>query len=335
MLVSEIMLQQTRAEVVTRRYPQFLERFPSLEVLAAAEEEQVVAAWSGLGYYRRARALHAAARAIAAAGEWPCTAATLEQLPGVGPYTAAAVASIAFDEPVVVVDGNVARVAARLSAEEGDPKRRRVARRLRQTAAAWLSPGRPGDSNQALMELGATVCKPRPLCEECPLQASCVARSRGVAESLPVSTKKVPPSERNWRLALIREGGQVWLERRSATEVWLPDMFELPWVDIDGPALAAATADRLHEKYGLSVRLETELARVRHAIGLRAILAEVWSAHFETGAAVATAEGRGRWVDPTQLEQLATSSLVGKALSAAERPTQATRLSKAASEAST
>ncbi len=332
-LVSEIMLQQTRAAVVAKRYPQFLDRFPSVEALAVADEEEVLVAWSGLGYYRRARSLHAAAEAIVSTGEWPQTAAELERLPGVGPYTAAAVASIAFDEPVVVVDGNVRRVAARLIAEEGDPNHRRAAQRLRDAAAAWVSQTRPGDSNQALMELGATVCKPRPLCCECPLTASCVARSNGVAENFPVAAKRSPPIELRWRLAVIREQGQLWLERRIDTAAWLPGMFELPWVDANAASHDASDA-HYRQKYGRAIHLETELAEVKHTIGRRAIVAEVWSAHFDTAAAGTVAESRGRWVKLEQFEQLPTSSLVGKALAAAGCSVQPRREPNAASEAS-
>jgi len=160
-LVSEVMLQQTRVAVVVERYGRFLRQFPTVEHLARAHEQTVLAAWSGLGYYRRARALRAAAKQIARLGGFPRNAAQLAELPGVGRYTSAAVASIAFDEPVPVVDGNVQRVFERLF------KGRLSGEQYWQTAALLLDAARPGDFNQAMMELGALVCLPaRPLCEK-------------------------------------------------------------------------------------------------------------------------------------------------------------------------
>src|SRR5690242_4964089 len=162
-LVSEIMLQQTRVAVVQQRYPAFLSRFPTINALARAREESVLAAWSGLGYYRRARSLHAAANKITQQGKFPQSAAELQELPGIGRYTASAVASIAFGEPVAVVDGNVKRVLDRI-----------FGGRLREeeywtTAGKLIDPLQPGDFNQAMMELGATICLPggEPRCTEC------------------------------------------------------------------------------------------------------------------------------------------------------------------------
>ncbi|MGH9579251.1 MAG: A/G-specific adenine glycosylase, partial [Terriglobales bacterium] len=173
--VSEIMLQQTRVPAVLRHYHEFLRRFPSVQRLAAARPESVLAAWSGLGYYRRARSLHAAARVIVRerSGRFPHRAQDWRALPGVGRYTAAAIASIAFDEPVAVVDGNVERVLSRLPGG----RRRLAASAIWESAGALLSRSRPGDFNQAMMELGATVCLPQaPKCGECPLASWCKAR---------------------------------------------------------------------------------------------------------------------------------------------------------------
>ena len=171
--LSEVMLQQTRVGAVLEHYRRFLQRFPTVQKLAAAREASVLAAWSGLGYYRRARMLHAAAKAITKkhAGKIPDTVAGLRDLPGIGRYTAAAIASIAFNVPAAVVDGNVERVLGRVSGAglaEGD---------LWQTAEDLLSHDRPGDFNQAMMELGATVCLPRqPLCLACPVRDLCATR---------------------------------------------------------------------------------------------------------------------------------------------------------------
>lgn len=171
--LSEIMLQQTRVAAVISHYREFLRRFPTVERLAAARESSVLAAWSGLGYYRRARMLHAAAKCIAGElhGEFPRTADGLKQLPGIGRYTAAAVASIAFGEPVAVVDGNVERALSRFFASDLSQQK------IWQSAETLLDRSRPGDFNQAMMELGATVCTPRtPSCLTCPVMDLCATR---------------------------------------------------------------------------------------------------------------------------------------------------------------
>src|SRR6185312_1507285 len=174
-LVSEIMLQQTRVAVVEERYKTFIRQFPSAEKLARAREQTVLAAWSGLGYYRRARALHEASRKIAGNGGFPRSTEELMELPGVGQYTAAAVASIAFDEPAAVVDGNVKRVLGRLTGHD------LCSEDHWRLAGELLEPRHPGDSNQAMMELGAVICLPgKPVCERCPVMALCAGRGRDV-----------------------------------------------------------------------------------------------------------------------------------------------------------
>ncbi|HET9551996.1 MAG TPA: A/G-specific adenine glycosylase, partial [Anaeromyxobacteraceae bacterium] len=185
--LAEAMLQQTQVARVIPFYRRFLEDFPTLQALAAASEEAVLARWSGLGYYARARALRRAAReALARHGGLPASVEALRALPGFGPYTAGAVASIAFAIPAAAVDGNVARVLARLALVAGDPAAAPVRRRLQALAEALVDPVRPGDWNQALMELGATLCvKPAPRCERCPVAPLCEARRAGRERSVP------------------------------------------------------------------------------------------------------------------------------------------------------
>jgi A/G-specific adenine glycosylase len=185
--ISEIMLQQTRVAAVIEHYQEFLRRFPTIKKLAAARESSVLAAWSGLGYYRRARMLHAAAKAIVRefGGKFPATAESLHELPGIGRYTAAAIASIAFDEPVAVVDGNVERVLQRVSGQPLDCEE------LWTRAEALLDRARPGDFNQAMMELGATVCTPRaPACLTCPVLDLCATRGEMASAAKTVKQRK-------------------------------------------------------------------------------------------------------------------------------------------------
>lgn len=217
-LVSEIMLQQTRVAVVKERYRKFLRQFPTVSRLAAAKEDSVLAAWSGLGYYRRARALHAAARSVRENGAFPGSAVELMQLPGIGRYTAAAVASIAFGEPAAVVDGNVKRVLQRLNGRElSDDEYWKIAGDL-------LEKSRPGDFNQALMELGATVCLPgQPLCAQCPVTTFCASRGASTRNPDRQARKKATLS-----YLLARKEGAVFLQQRPADVSLMPGMWELP-----------------------------------------------------------------------------------------------------------
>lgn len=235
------MLQQTRVDTVIPYYARFLELFPSVRALAEAEEPQVLAAWSGLGYYRRARMLHAGAKEIARRGSFPGTREALLTVPGIGPYTASAVASIAHGEPVELVDGNVARVLARLFALECDIKSPRGIAELWAVARRELRREDPGSWNQALMELGATVCTPKkPSCEACPLVGACQSYADGRVTELPVATaKKKPLAESKTSLVLV-DGEEIWLGERSSHlrfgGMWEPPMLdgELSAVDMSG-----------------------------------------------------------------------------------------------------
>ena len=231
--VSEIMLQQTRVAVVVERYQAFMERFPTLVSLALAPEQEVLALWSGLGYYGRARNLHKAAQFVAERhrGNLPATAGELRTLPGIGAYTAAAIASIAHGERVAVVDGNVERVLCRMAGWEAGNGGAALKRKIDELAAQMVDPEQPGDYNQALMELGATVCLPRnPQCPVCPFSADCMTRgehktpprprmlSREVAHALSVRIG-LQPGEAN---------RQVLLEQRPASLTVMPSLWELP-----------------------------------------------------------------------------------------------------------
>jgi A/G-specific adenine glycosylase len=227
--LSEIMLQQTRAQAVVPYYERFLARFPTASALAEASEDEVLTVWSGLGYYSRARNLHRAAREIASNGAFPRDYEALRHLAGVGPYTAAAVASIAFGLPHAVVDGNVLRVAARLENDASDIASPVTRSGLGAVAARLLDRRRPGDFNQALMELGATVCLPRaPRCRTCPVIGYCRAFSAGTAAQLPVKLRKTAPERIEATLAVARRGGRVLLWRRPANSGRMAGFWELP-----------------------------------------------------------------------------------------------------------
>ena len=212
--LSEIMLQQTTVAAVGRYFARFTALWPTVEALAAAPREAVLAEWAGLGYYARARNLHACAQAVAARGGFPETEAALRELPGIGAYTAAAIAAIAFDRPAVVVDGNVERVVARLFAVETPLPDAKPD--LRARAAELFPPERPGDFAQAMMDLGATVCAPRrPACGVCPWVSACDGRRRGIAPDLPAKRPKAAkPTRRGVAFVALRSDGATLVETR-------------------------------------------------------------------------------------------------------------------------
>jgi A/G-specific adenine glycosylase len=214
--LSEVMLQQTTVAAVQPYFARFVERWPDVAALAAADEADVMAAWAGLGYYSRARNLIACAREVARIGGFPDNEAALRALPGLGAYTAAAVAAIAFDRPAVVVDANVERVVSRLFAITDPLPGSRPAIR---TAAAAITPDtRPGDFAQAMMDLGATICTARnPRCMLCPLRGACLAAEQGIAASLPAKTAKKAKPQRTGHAWWIEHAGRVWLVRRPGT----------------------------------------------------------------------------------------------------------------------
>jgi A/G-specific adenine glycosylase len=280
--LSEIMLQQTRVAAVIEHYHEFLRRFPTVEKLAAARETSVLAAWSGLGYYRRARMLHAAAKQIVRDGTFPQASQKLRDLPGIGRYTAAAIASIAFDEAVAVVDGNVERVLQRISGQ------RLSADACWKTAAELLDATRAGDFNQAMMELGAVVCTPRsPGCLTCPVIEWCATRGELEREGKPAQQKK-----KDIHFALHFCDSSVFLVHRSQDAPLMPGMWELPEID------AKNIDTGLHTK---------ALFTLRHAITVTNYTVRVWG-----GAA--PSDVKGKWIPVERLKKLALTGLARKIL---------------------
>ena len=282
--VSEIMLQQTRVAAVLDHYARFLQRFPTMQSLAAAREASVLAVWSGLGYYHRARRVHQAAKVIVRDrnGIFPRTAEEWRTLPGIGRYTAAAIASIGFGEPVAVVDGNVKRVLDRMS---GRDEEREVAW---QGAETLLDRDRPGDFNQAMMELGATICTPRaPQCLLCPLNTWC--QSRGAHAASP----QAPRKRKQLQYALARKNGAVYLVQRAAEESLMAGMWELPRVSesqCDG---------------------RKPMAKVRHSITDTDYEVSVFSLPVEE---LPHWRCDARWFSPKQWERLPITGLTWKIL---------------------
>ncbi len=230
--LSEVMLQQTTVAAVKPRFRRFVDRWPTVESLAAAPDEEILGEWAGLGYYARARNLMACAREVARIGAFPRTEAELRRLPGLGPYTAAAIAAIAFGEPATVVDTNVARVVARLHGIDRPLAEARE--QIRELAEAMTPAERPGDHAQAMMDLGATICRPRkPACPACPLAENCLALASGAPERFPAAKAKRVRPHRHGLAWWIEREGCVWLVRRPAKGI-LGGMAALPgpeWTD--------------------------------------------------------------------------------------------------------
>jgi len=295
--LSEVMLQQTRIATVTPYYHAFLRRFPTLEALARARDADVLEAWAGLGYYRRARSLHAAARWVVRehGGRVPDEPASFARLPGVGRYTTGAVLSIAYGRPLPALDGNAARVLSRLEALPASVRVPAGARRLWERAAALVPARRPGDWNQALMELGATVCTPRaPGCAACPLRRACRAHALGCVDRFPPAPARHAGERVRQAHALITRRGRVLMARREGP--LLAGLWEPPGVEVRRGRPETALRRRLAE-LGLRVRLVPANASVRHTITHRRIEAEVWRGEL-SGPTPRSA--RLRWVAPRE-----------------------------------
>jgi A/G-specific adenine glycosylase len=273
--VSEVMLQQTTVAAVVPYYHRFLQRFPDLPSLAAASEEDVLTAWSGLGYYRRARQLRAGARALVEThgGLFPGTLDGALGVPGVGPYTARAVLSIAGGQPLAVVDGNVRRVLARLRAREA-----LLPAEAQELADDLLDTSRPGDWNQAVMELGATVCTPRsPACGECPVSTACAGHRAGDPTRYPAPLERRAPRDVVIAAAVVEQDGRVLFVRRRDARL-MDGLWEIPQTSIDGRAGKAQLARELQERHGLRVRTGRLLVQVRHAVTFRRLRVDAYRA---------------------------------------------------------
>ena len=302
--VSEIMLQQTRVAVVIERYQAFLGRFPTLVSLSLAPEQDVLALWSGLGYYRRARMLHKTAQFVADhhQGNLPNTAKELRLLPGIGAYTAAAVASIAYGEPIAVVDGNVERVLCRLEGWKAGSRSgggAQLRRKIEKLAAKLVSPLRPGDSNQALMELGATLCLPRnPQCAVCPVAADCKTQGEHQTASRPPMLCREIAHALSVRTGQIagQANREVLLEQRPAAQTVMPGLWELPRL-----------TDSAVPEHELRMTLRHAIMQVNYYVRIRTVFEDDVDAMTIPG-------GERRWVPLGEAATMALTGLTRKVL---------------------
>jgi A/G-specific adenine glycosylase len=313
--LSEVMLQQTRVETVVPYYARFLRAFPTVHALAEAPEGDVLALWSGLGYYRRARMLHEGARHVARVrgGTFPGDPEGLRTIPGIGPYTAGAVASIAFGTAAPLVDGNVARVLARLFAIEDDVRGAVGLARVWALAGELVDRGAPGEWNQALMELGATVCTPRaPRCDACPVRASCDARAKGLEETLPILRPKAKPKAEA-RVAVVATRGDGVLLARRKPDLRFGGLWEPPGAEGRDPSVLGDLAGE--PLFGLR-----EVGRVVHVLSHRRLDVTVYSARLRRApkSRIDAADYDLRAVvHPTELSAHGLSTLARKILAQA------------------
>jgi A/G-specific adenine glycosylase len=307
--VAEVMLQQTRVDQVLPYYLRFVQIFPTIEALAAAPLDAVLRCWEGLGYYARARNLHRTAQALVAhhQGKLPETYEALRRLPGIGPYTAAAVASIAFGEPWAVLDGNVIRVLTRVLAVEHDARAVSTRRQLQEVADALVATEDPGTFNQALMELGATVCLPkRPACSTCPLHSCCQAFALGKPTAFPVQPSRPPLPHYEVAIGLLQNAqGQLLIQRRKEDGL-LGGLWEFPGGKrLPGEQLEETCRRELYEELGVQAEVQRRLTTIRHAYTHFRVTLYAFLCRLLEGEPISREGLPLRWVAVEELDQYA------------------------------
>ena len=296
--VSEVMLQQTQVQTVVPYFLRFMKAFPTLEDLAEADNQDLLRIWAGLGYYSRARNLRRAARILLRehGGKFPRSYREALRLPGIGRYTASAILSIAFDQPLAALDGNVVRVLSRLFCLKGDPAKSPVQGMLAAAGQQLLPDGRPGDFNQALMELGATVCLPRnPRCLLCPWSSHCEALKTGMQDRLPEKAGRSGIRLSRQAAAVIRHRGRFLIRKRSGSRL-LQDMWEFPGGEFSRSDLAGSLVKYLESELRLGVRLCDRLTVVKHAVTNRRITLTVYEARLKPPPPATLSIPGARWI---------------------------------------
>ncbi|MGC8762060.1 MAG: A/G-specific adenine glycosylase [Acidobacteriota bacterium] len=321
--ISEVMLQQTRVETVVPYFREFLRRFPTVEALAAATEEEVLRVWEGLGYYARARRLPAAARAVLGRGGFPREGASLRRLPGFGPYTAGAVASLAFGRREPVLDGNVKRLWCRLFAVEEPPTGKTLAR-LWDLSRRAVAEGPPGPVNEALMELGALVCTPRrPSCPACPLAFACRALALGEPEAYPRRPPRRPLPVVRAAVAILWRGPRFAVAQRPAHGL-LGGLWELPGGKVEeGESPREAVLRELREELGAEAEVAGALPEVRHAYSHFRVVLYPFECRLPRGAAPLRPSAPLRWIAPEERGTLPLPAATRKILDARFGPAAA------------
>ena len=305
--ISEIMLQQTQVATVGPYFERFLDRFPSIAALAGAEERDVLRLWEGLGYYRRARQLHLAARRIVEqyGGRFPRDMDAVRGLPGIGRYTAGAILSIAFDTRAPVLEANTLRLHSRLLAYRGDPSSAEGNRLMWSMAEAVLPRRNTGALNQALMELGSTVCLPRvPLCEECPVAALCYARALGLSSEIPPPKARPAVENRHEVAVIVRRGDRVLLVLRPAGERWA-GLWDFPRFAIRSPHredIPRELIEGVRRQTGITVEPGERLLTLQHGVTRFRITLDCCLARYVSGPEEKVSSNNVRWLKPEELD---------------------------------
>ncbi len=323
--VSEIMLQQTQVATVIDYYNRFLKKFPTVEKLARARQDTVLKLWEGLGYYSRGRNLHKAAKVIVDDynGQLPDTIDELQKIPGIGRYTAGAIASIAFGKPAPILDGNVIRILCRIFRITGNPKETETQKILWQLAETLVSPKHPGDFNEAMMELGATVCVPtNPACFDCPLQKICQAYKRDEQEKLPYRQKAKPVPHYTIVVGIVYKNDKILIDKRKQNAL-LGGLWEFPGGKKQkGESFKEAVAREVKEETAVDINVGKRLCIVKHVYSHFKITLHAYLCEYTSGAAKALACDAVKWVKPEDLEKYAFPAAnvkIIKALNAATK----------------
>lgn len=306
--VSEIMLQQTQVATVIPYYQRFMKRFPTVESLARARQDTVLKLWEGLGYYSRGRNLHKAAKVIVSeyGGRLPDTVEELQKIPGIGRYTAGAIASIAFDIPAPILDGNVIRVLCRLFCIEGNPKTPAITNQLWELAEILVHTKHPGDFNQGMMELGATVCTPQnPTCARCPLQKQCCAMKTGRQAELPVKQKQAPLPHYTIVVGIVFRDGKILIDKRKQNAL-LGGLWEFPGgKKKKDETFKQAVAREVLEETGIEIEVGRKLMIVKHTYSHFKITLHAYLCEYKNGTAKPLACDAVKWVTVKNLTKYA------------------------------
>lgn len=304
--VSEVMLQQTQVATVRDYFERFMAELPTVHDLAKADEQQVMQLWEGLGYYRRARGLHAAAKVVSheLGGKFPETVDELMKLPGIGRYTAGAIVSIAYDKPAPILEANTVRLLSRLAALRDDPTKSAGQKKLWQLAESLLPRKDVSRFNQSLMELGSLVCTPRePKCDECPVESLCQARQLGVVDQLLPTTKKTVYTEVREAAVVVCRDRQVLLRQCGAEERWA-GLWDFPrfGVDSEGPLFAASEIEgKLAELTGVQAQLGPLVKTIKHGVTRYRITLDCYEATHRGGRLKSSKAAPAKWVAPREL----------------------------------
>jgi len=311
--VSEIMLQQTQVETVRDYFLRFVQEFPTVYDLAEAEEQQVLRQWEGLGYYRRARQMHAAARQIVDVhgGELPRDVESLQQLPGIGRYTAGAIASIAYNERAPILEANTIRLLSRLLGYREDPTKGPGQRLLWQTAEEILPRKKVAQFNQALMELGSLICKPiNPACPSCPIARLCAAHEAGLQKKIPLAKPKTEYTSLFEAAVVLKKNGSVLLRQCIAGERWA-GLWDFPRFEIDeaeGEARDREIVHKVHELTGITCEPGPRMKTIKHGVTRYRITLDCYLAQFVSGRARSTKQKPVRWVRMSELAKYPLST---------------------------